>query len=228
MPEGPEGHEASETQETRGGLYEATVKRLLDMAASFLLLVLTSPIQALCAAAVVIDDGRPVLYHQERVGKDGQIFLLHKFRTMTVGTHDLSGGYPTPAMVTRVGRVLRRLSLDEIPQLANILRGQMSFVGPRPALESQVVRYTPQQRGRLVVRPGLTGLAQIRHRTNAPWSRRITTDLEYIRGLCLKMDLSIVLRTIPAVLRDEGQLQWQTAEDIDDLGAEKTSPGPGQ
>jgi len=207
--------------ETPRTFYAATLKRVLDIVGSLFLLVLTAPIQALCAAAVAADDGRPVLYHQARVGTDGRIFRLHKFRTMTVGTHALSGGYPTPAMVTKVGRVLRRLSLDEIPQLANILRGEMSFIGPRPALEDQVARYTPQQRGRLVVRPGLTGLAQIRHRTNAPWSRRITTDLEYIRGLSLRMDLSILLRTIPAVLRDEGQLQWQTAEDVDDLGTEE-------
>jgi lipopolysaccharide/colanic/teichoic acid biosynthesis glycosyltransferase len=214
--------------ETPRTFYTDTLKRVLDIVGSLFLLVLTAPLQALCAAAVAADDGRPVLYHQARVGMDGRIFRLHKFRTMTVGTHALSGGYPTSAMVTTVGRALRRLSLDEMPQLANILRGEMSFVGPRPALESQVVRYTPEQRGRLVVRPGLTGLAQIRHRTNAPWSRRITTDLEYIRGLSLRMDLLILLRTIPAVLRDQGQLEWQTAQDIDDLGAEEFSSGPGQ
>lgn len=209
--------------ETPGTFYTTRLKRVLDIVGSAFLLVLTAPIQALCAAAVVADDGRPVFYHQERVGTNGRIFRLHKFRTMTVGTDALAGGYPTPAMVTTVGRALRRLSLDEIPQLANILRGEMSFIGPRPALESQVVRYTAQQRGRLVVRPGLTGLAQIRHRTNAPWSRRITTDLEYIRGLSVRADLSILFRTIPAVLRDEGQLEWQTAEDIDDLMAEGQS-----
>jgi len=212
----------SETPQT---LYATKVKRFLDIVGSVFLLVVTSPIQALCATAVAANDGRPVLYHQSRVGKNGKIFRLHKFRTMTVGTDLLFGGYPTPATVTKVGRVLRRLSLDEIPQLANILRGEMSFVGPRPALPPQVVRYTSEQRGRLVVRPGLTGLAQIRHRTSAPWSRRITTDLEYIRGLSLRMDLWILLRTIPTVLSDEGQSEWKTAEDIDDLGAEEISLG---
>jgi lipopolysaccharide/colanic/teichoic acid biosynthesis glycosyltransferase len=208
--------------------YAASIKRVLDIVGALFLLVLTAPLLALCAAAVLGDDGRPVLYHQARVGKDGRVFRLHKLRTMTVGTHALFGGYPTPSAVTTVGRALRRLSLDEIPQLANILRGEMSFVGPRPALEDQVVRYTQEQRGRLVVRPGLTGLAQVRHRTTAPWSRRITTDLEYIRGLSLRLDLLILIRTIPAVLGDEGQQQWQTADDIDDLGAEERSQGPGQ
>src|SRR5665811_1202262 len=128
---------------------------------------------------------------------------------MTVGTHELSGGYPTEAAITRAGRTLRRLSLDEIPQLVNILLGEMSFVGPRPTIPSQVERYTSEQRGRLAVRPGLTGLAQIRHRNSAPWSRRITTDLEYIRGLSLRMDLWILFQTIPTVLSDEGQSEWK-------------------
>ena len=136
---------------------------------------------------------------------------------MTVGTELISKGYPTPTMVTKVGRLLRRFSLDETPQLANVLRGEMSFVGPRPAMQSQVVRYTPVQRGRLVVRPGLTGLAQVRHRNNAPWSRRITTDLEYIRYVSLRMDLWILLQTVPVAFRGEGQLVGQTAADVDDL-----------
>src|SRR5450631_2052163 len=166
--------------------YASTVKGALDIVGSLLLLVLTAPILALCAAAITVDDGLPVFYNHRRVGKDGRPFNVVKFRTMTVGTDAKSNDYPTPAAVTRVGRVLRRLSLDELPQLANILRGEMSFVGPRPALPPQAVRYTSEQRGRLVVRPGLTGLAQIRHRTSAPWSRRITTDLEYIHGLSLR------------------------------------------
>lgn len=209
--------------ETPQSFYATKVKRALDISGSAMLLLITAPVQLVCAVAVVVDDGLPVLFHQPRTGKDGRVFRLHKFRTMTVGTDVISGNYPTPAMVTSVGRVLRRLSLDEIPQLMNILRGEMSFVGPRPALPSQVVRYSSQQRGRLVVRPGLTGLAQIRHRTTAPWSRRITTDLEYVRGLCLKQDLLILVRTVPAVLFDDGQLEWQTAAEVDDLGAEEVT-----
>lgn len=214
--------------EASSTFYAAKGKRAFDFVVSSILLVLTAPIHALCAAAVVVVDGRPVYFHQSRVGKDGKVFKLHKLRTMTVGTETISGNYPTPDMVTRVGRALRRLSLDEVPQLGNILSGEMSFVGPRPALPSQVARYNPEQRGRLVVRPGLTGLAQIRHRTTAPWSQRITTDLEYIRGLSLRMDLWILFRTIPAVLTDEGQLPWQTAENIDDLGPQEDRLRPNQ
>lgn len=198
--------------------YAHRAKRALDLVGSVILLLITAPLQLVCAAAVAADDGWPVLYHQERVGKDGRNFKLHKFRTMTVGTHELSGGYPTPAMITGVGRILRRLSLDEVPQLVNILRGEMSFVGPRPTIPSQVARYTPEQRGRLAVRPGLTGLAQIRHRDSAPWSRRITTDLGYICGLSPRMDLWILLQTVPTALKGEGQVDGLTPADIDDLG----------
>jgi lipopolysaccharide/colanic/teichoic acid biosynthesis glycosyltransferase len=201
--------------------YAARVKRLLDIAGSLLLLFLTSPVQALCAAAIATEDGRPIFYDDPRVGKDGRIFTVHKFRTMTVGTDSMFQGYPTPAAVTRVGRQLRRLSLDELPQLLNILRGEMSFVGPRPAIPSQVKRYTTRQRGRLSVRPGLTGMAQIQHRNSAPWSRRITTDLEYIRDLSFNLDLSIMIRTIPAALKGEGILMGQNAAEVDDLGAEE-------
>jgi lipopolysaccharide/colanic/teichoic acid biosynthesis glycosyltransferase len=193
--------------------YATKVKRALDIVGSLILLVITAPIHALCAVFIAVDDGRPTYFHQARAGKDAQIFRLHKLRTMTVGTEEIAGSYPTPAMITKVGRVLRRFSLDEIPQLMNILRGEMSFVGPRPTLMSQVVRYSPEQRGRLIVRPGLTGLAQIRYRDNAPWSRRITTDLEYIRGLSWWMDLSIMFQTIPSALKGEGQSE----ADPDDL-----------
>jgi lipopolysaccharide/colanic/teichoic acid biosynthesis glycosyltransferase len=207
--------------ETPQTFYASTVKRGLDIAGSLLLLVLTSPIQALCAVAIALDDGRPVLFDHPRIGKDGKPFSVHKFRTMAVGTEVTFMGYPPPAVVTRVGRVLRRLSLDEFPQLINILRGQMSFVGPRPAVPSQVERYSARQRGRLLVLPGLTGLAQIEHRNRAPWSRRITTDLEYVKGVSLTLDLTILLRTIPAVLTGEGQVTGQTRAEIDDLGGDE-------
>jgi lipopolysaccharide/colanic/teichoic acid biosynthesis glycosyltransferase len=205
--------------ETPQSFYVARAKRVLDIVGSSLLLLITAPIQVLIAVVIAAGDGRPVFFHQSRVGRGGHIFRLHKFRTMTLGTELISGNYPTQAMVTTVGRTLRRLSLDEIPQLVNILRGEMSFVGPRPALLSQVVRYTAEQHGRHAIRPGLTGLAQIRHRNNAPWSRRIMTDLEYVRCLSMRLDLSILFRTIPAALKGDGQLVGQTAADVDDLGS---------
>jgi lipopolysaccharide/colanic/teichoic acid biosynthesis glycosyltransferase len=205
--------------------YAARGKRLLDIVGSVLLLVLTSPVMALCAAAIIIDDGHPIFYSHSRVGKDGRPFRVHKFRTMTVGTDLIYHGYPTPASITTVGRLLRRLSLDEFPQLINIFCGEMSFVGPRPTISSQVERYSPQQRGRLSVRPGLTGLAQIRYRDSAPWSRRITTDLEYVRGVAFKQDLYIVIRTVPAVLSGHGQIGGTPAQ-IDDLGGDAARSEP--
>jgi lipopolysaccharide/colanic/teichoic acid biosynthesis glycosyltransferase len=206
-------------------IYTTTVKRLLDITGSTILLVLTSPIQLLCAVAILINDGRPVYFHQSRVGKDGKLFRLHKLRTMTVGTEAIAGCYPTLAMITKVGRLLRRLSLDEIPQLINILRGEMSFIGPRPTLESQVVRYTPKQHGRHVVRPGLTGLSQVRYRDTAPWSQRIITDLEYIHGLSPRMDFWILVNTVRVVLSSEGQSE---ETDGDDLGTEAITSAPEQ
>jgi lipopolysaccharide/colanic/teichoic acid biosynthesis glycosyltransferase len=211
--------------ETPQTFYTTKAKHALGIAGSVLLLVITAPVQALCAIAVVVDDGRPVLHHQSRTGKEGQVFALHRFRTQKVGTDKAFGGYPTADAVTKVGRVLRRLSVDEFPQLVNILRGQMSFVGPRPAPPSQVSRYAAGQRGRPVVRPGLTGLAQIRHRTTAPWSQRITTDLEYVHGLSLRMDLAILVRTTPSAWSNEGMLEWQTEAQFNDLGAEDISSG---
>lgn len=206
--------------------YVTRIKRSLDIVGSLLLLILTAPIQALCAAAIAMDDGRPIFFDHPRVGKDGRMFSVHKFRTMTDGTDAIFKGYPTAASVTRAGRVLRRLSLDEFPQLLNILCGQMSFVGPRPAVPSQVERYTTEQRGRLSVTPGLTGLAQIKHRNSAPWSRRITTDLEYVRDISFKLDLLLMIRTIPAVLSGDGQITGQTQAETDDLGSDAARSEP--
>lgn len=198
-------------------IYRRLLKRGIDLVGSALLLVLTCPLHAACAVAVLVRTGRPVYFHQRRIGLGGQEFDLHKFRTMTVGTDERSGGYPTSDMVTGVGRVLRRWSLDELPQLVNILRGDMSFVGPRPALPDQVRRYTAVQRRRLEVRPGLTGLAQVRHRNHAPFSVRIRSDIEYVDSISFRTDLRLLLATVPVALRGSNQVVGQTAADVDDL-----------
>jgi len=199
-------------------LYLKGGKRSLDLVISGVASLVLLPVHIACAAAVAFTSGRPIYFRQARAGRDGQEFDLVKFRTMTVGTHEISGGYPTSAMVTPVGRWLRKLSLDEIPQLLNIFKGDMSLVGPRPALTDQVQRYTARQRQRLVVRPGLTGLAQVRYRNNAPWSLRIESDLEYIEELSAWTDFKILLRTIPAVLFGAGVVTGQTVDQVDDLG----------
>lgn len=202
---------------TEPTFYSRRVKRLLDLAVSFLLIVFTSPIQVACGLAVVLFDGKPIFFTQKRTGRNGRPIAITKFRTMTPGTEARANNYPSPEMVTTVGRLLRRTSLDELPQLKSVLIGEMSLVGPRPALQSQVDRYTHEQRERLRVRPGLTGLAQIRHRNNAPWSVRIDVDREYIESISFLGDMKILLLTIPAALKAEGQMIGQSFYQVDDL-----------
>lgn len=199
-------------------------KRLLDAVISGLALLTTAPLHAMCAAVILTTCGRPVYFLQERSGRDGMPFKIIKFRTMRVGVHEASGGYPSASAVTPVGRWLRRTSLDELPQLINILRGDMSFVGPRPSLPSQAVRYTDEQRRRLSVRPGLTGLAQIEGRNSAPWSRRIESDIRYIDRVNLRLDLRIMVLTIPAALGASGQEVGQTSDEVDDLSPVRLAP----
>jgi len=173
------------------------VNRALDLAAAGTTLLLASPVLALSALAVKLDGG-PALYRQTRVGKDGRDFELLKLRTMVVGAEKLGAGFAInrgDERITRVGRVLRRLSLDELPQLWNIVRGEMSLIGPRPTLRYQVERYDERQRRRLEVKPGLTGWAQIHGRAELPWAERIELDLWYVENRSPAVDLRILLRT---------------------------------
>ena len=173
------------------------MNRALDLAAAGTTLVLASPVLAVSALAVKLDGG-PALYRQPRVGKDGRDFELLKLRTMVVGAEKLGAGYAVnrgDERITRVGRILRRLSLDELPQLWNIVRGEMSLIGPRPTLRYQVERYDARQRRRLEVKPGLTGWAQIHGRAELPWAERIELDLWYVDHRSPAVDLRILLRT---------------------------------
>ena len=161
-------------------------------------LVVASPLLAASALAIVLEDGTPVLYRQERVGRDGRPFELLKLRTMVVGAERQGAGYAVnegDSRITRAGRILRKLSLDELPQLWNVLRGDMSLIGPRPTLAYQVERYTPRQRRRLDVKPGLTGWAQIHGRAALPWDERIELDVWYVEHRSPLVDLRILLRT---------------------------------
>jgi lipopolysaccharide/colanic/teichoic acid biosynthesis glycosyltransferase len=148
--------------------------------------------------AVKIEDGGPILYRQTRVGRGGVDFELLKLRTMVVGAESMGAGLAVnegDRRITRVGRVLRRLSLDELPQLWNVLRGEMSIIGPRPTLRYQVERYTPHQRRRLDVKPGITGWAQIHGRAALPWEERIELDVWYVDHRSAWLDVRILLRT---------------------------------
>jgi lipopolysaccharide/colanic/teichoic acid biosynthesis glycosyltransferase len=174
------------------------VNRAADVALAGVGLVVASPLLALSAVAIALEDGRPVLYRQERVGRNEEPFELLKLRTMVVGAETQGAGFAGDrgdARITRVGRVLRKLSLDELPQLWNVLRGDMSLVGPRPTLAYQVERYTPRQHRRLDVKPGLTGWAQIHGRAALPWDERIELDVWYVEHRSPLVDLKILLRT---------------------------------
>jgi lipopolysaccharide/colanic/teichoic acid biosynthesis glycosyltransferase len=179
------------------------VNRLLDVGGAGLGLIVASPVLALAALAVKLEDGGPVLYRQRRVGKDGVEFELLKLRTMVVGAERHGAGFAVDRgdpRITRAGRVLRRLSLDELPQLWNVLRGDMSLIGPRPTLRYQVERYSPRQRRRLEVRPGLTGWAQVHGRAALPWEDRIELDVWYVEHRSPLVDLRILARTPRALL----------------------------
>jgi lipopolysaccharide/colanic/teichoic acid biosynthesis glycosyltransferase len=167
-------------------------------------LLVTSPLLGLAALVVKLEDGGPVFYRQLRVGKDGRDFELLKLRTMVVDAERQGAGYAVDRddpRITRAGRVLRRLSIDELPQLWNVLRGEMSLVGPRPTLRYQVDRYDERQRSRLDVKPGLTGWAQVNGRAALPWDERIEFDLWYVEHRSTRLDLKILVRTPVALFR---------------------------
>jgi lipopolysaccharide/colanic/teichoic acid biosynthesis glycosyltransferase len=179
------------------------VNRALDVAGASLGLVLASPFLAASALAIKLEDHGPVLYRQRRVGRDGEDFELLKLRTMVVGAEKQGARWAVnegDPRITRAGRVLRRLSLDELPQLWNVVRGDMSLIGPRPTLRYQVDRYTDRQRRRLDVKPGITGWAQIHGRAALPWEERIELDVWYVEHRSPLLDLKILLRTPLALL----------------------------
>jgi lipopolysaccharide/colanic/teichoic acid biosynthesis glycosyltransferase len=180
------------------------MNRAADVAIAGTALVVASPLLGLAALAVKLEDGGPVFFRQTRVGKDGADFELLKLRTMVVGAETMGAGYAVnegDSRITRAGRLLRRLSLDELPQLWNVARGEMSVIGPRPTLRYQVERYTPHQRRRLDVKPGVTGWAQIHGRAALPWDERIELDVFYVEHRTPLLDLKILARTPLALFR---------------------------
>jgi len=174
------------------------VNRALDVAGASLVLAVASPFLAVAALGIKVEDRGPILYRQRRVGQDGHEFELLKLRTMVVGAEQQGAGWAVnrgDPRITRVGRALRLLSLDELPQLWNVVRGEMSLIGPRPTLSYQVEQYTPRQRKRLDVKPGITGWAQIHGRASLPWEERIELDVWYVENRSPGVDLKILLRT---------------------------------
>jgi lipopolysaccharide/colanic/teichoic acid biosynthesis glycosyltransferase len=183
--------------------------RAADLAIAVVGLVLTAPLFAVVALAIRLESPGPVLYRQRRVGKDGRIFELFKLRTMRQGADPVGVGTAVTAgdpRVTRVGALLRRFSLDELPNLINVLRGEMRIVGPRATLPAQVELYTPRQLRRLDLRPGVTGWAQIHGRAGIPWEERIELDVWYVEHRSLWLDLKILARTPGALLGGVGSV----------------------
>jgi len=180
------------------------VNRAADVAIAGSALIVASPVLALAALGVKLEDGGPVLYRQTRVGKDGSDFELLKLRTMVVGAETMGAGLSVnrgDERITRAGRLLRKLSLDELPQLWNVVRGEMSVIGPRPTLRYQVVQYDERQRHRLDVKPGITGWAQVNGRAALPWVDRIELDVWYVEHRSRLLDLRILARTPVALFR---------------------------
>ncbi len=180
------------------------MNRTLDVVVAGAGLALASPVLGLAALATKLESGGPVLYRQTRVGKEGEDFEVLKLRTMVVGAEKLGAGFAVDkgdSRITRVGRILRRTSIDELPQLWNVLRGDMSVIGPRPTLRYQVERYDEHQWRRLAIRPGLTGWAQVHGRASLPWAERIELDVWYVEHRSPKTDLEILLRTPLALFR---------------------------
>jgi len=201
-------------------LYEAA-KRALDVLVAVAGIVVTSPFLLATALAIKLESRGPVIFRQERVGRNGRSFQILKFRTMIEGAHLVGPGYLTSKgdpRITRVGAFLRRWSLDELPQLFNILRGDMSVIGPRPTLRYQVDQYTDFQRRRLEVLPGVTGWAQIRGRNGLTWPERIDLDVWYVDHRSLALDLKILMKTLaviskPDVVYNEQRADW--GEDLE-------------
>jgi lipopolysaccharide/colanic/teichoic acid biosynthesis glycosyltransferase len=189
------------------------IRRAIDVAVSAALLVLTSPLLAAAALAIRVESRGPVIYRQRRVGRGGEPFDVLKLRTMVDGAESLGAGLAVnenDSRITRVGALLRRTSLDELPNLVNVLRGEMSLIGPRPTVPVQVARYTARQRGRLAIRPGITGWAQVNGRASLPWGERIELDLYYIEHRSAALDARILWRTLALVLGGGGLYMGQT------------------
>ncbi len=182
-------------------------KRALDLLIALPGTLLTAPLVAALCVLIRLESAGPAIYRQTRIGKDGRPFRIFKLRTMVSGAELIGAGLAIQQgddRITRVGVLLRRYSLDELPNLWNVLRGEMSIVGPRPTLPVQVQQYTDRQRGRLAVRPGITGWAQINGRASLPWTQRIELDLWYVEHGSLRLDLRILAATVSMVIAGKG------------------------
>ena len=188
-------------------------RRLFDIVVAAAALVATSPILGLAILAIRLESRGHPIFSQRRVGRDGKPFDMLKLRTMVVGAEAIGSGLAInegDPRITRVGAILRRFSIDELPNLVNVLRGDMAIIGPRPTIQVQVDQYTDRQRGRLAIKPGLTGWAQINGRASLRWDERIELDLWYIENRSWRLDLEIIARTFRIIVAGEGLYKGRT------------------
>jgi lipopolysaccharide/colanic/teichoic acid biosynthesis glycosyltransferase len=188
-------------------------KRVFDLAVAGVALLVAAPVIAVAAVAIRLESRGHAIYRQRRVGRDGHPFEVYKLRTMVTGAEHIGAGLAIDegdTRITRVGALLRRTSIDELPNLVNVLRGEMSLVGPRPTLQVQVDRYTDRQRRRLEVRPGLTGWAQVNGRASLPWAERIELDIWYLEHATLRLDLRILVASARMAITGHGLYRGET------------------
>ncbi len=207
--------------------FQSFAKRFIDIAGSLVVLFLTWPVLLIAALAVALTSRGPVLFLQDRVGRDGAVFKIYKFRTMVTGAEKTGLGYEIKqgdSRVTPVGEFLRRWSIDELPQLFNVLMGQMSLVGPRPTLKYQTDQYDDFQRKRLLVKPGMTGLATVKGRNLLSWNERIEYDVWYVENYSLGLDFKIMADTVTVVIKGEG-IYTDNLEKLRVRPSGKASPG---
>ncbi|KNE18795.1 sugar transferase [Virgibacillus pantothenticus] len=202
----------------KGGIYRRFLKRPMDFILSLIAIIVLSPLLIVIAILVKTKLGTPILFKQRRPGMNEEIFTMYKFRTMTNEEDDNGYLLPDSERLTKFGEFLRSTSLDELPELFNILKGDMSIVGPRPLLERYLPYYSKVEKLRHTVRPGLTGLAQVNGRNNLEWSDRLEIDIEYVRNINLLLDLSIILKTITKTIRSEDitVVDKSSIKDLDD------------
>lgn len=200
------------------------IKRGFDLAVASAGLLVLSPLLAGAAAAIVVSMGRPVLFRQRRPGRDGEPFTIYKLRTMVEPRDGESRLHSDGARVTALGTLLRKTSVDELPELWNVVRGDMSLVGPRPLLLEYLRKYSPEQLRRHEVRPGITGWAQVNGRQSIPFSKRLELDVWYVDNRSLGLDLRILFKTVAQVVVGQGQHTGQSLAEVDDLGFIET-PG---
>lgn len=202
---------------TKGGIYKKFVKRPMDFTLALLAILVLSPVFLIIAILVRTKLGSPVLFKQQRPGLNEEIFMMYKFRTMTDERNDNGELLPDSVRLTKFGKLLRSTSLDEIPELINIIKGEMSFVGPRPQLVKDLVFMTENQRLRHNILPGLTGWAQINGRNIVTWEEKLAFDLEYINNITFIGDLKIIVLTIAKVFKQDG-INTEGMETAEDLG----------